>query len=68
MTTLFDHIINPPIAEIVLTEGEIDVRFVAHESAYIGHVMAYAEAESATGTEHPSRFCDGAWHVSHHLK
>ena len=30
MTTLFDHIINPPIAEIVLTEGEIDVRFVAH--------------------------------------
>ena len=68
MTTLFDYIVNPPIAEVVPTDGEIDVRLVAQESAQIGHGMAYTETEAATGTEDPSRFCDRTRHVGHHLK
>jgi hypothetical protein len=68
MTTLFDHIVNPPIVEVVRTDGEIDVRFVSDESAHIGHGMAYTKAEAATGTEDPSRFCDRTRHVGHNLK
>jgi hypothetical protein len=68
MTTLLDHVVNPPIAEVVPTDGEIDLRFLPDDPAHIGHGMAYTEAEVTTRTEDPSRLCDRALHVGHHLK
>ena len=68
MPTLFDLIVNPPILEVVLTDREIAIRFIANELAHIGHGMAYTETEASIGAEDSSRFCDRARHVGDHLK